>query len=93
MDEGDRYDPADVAAMREASELIQGVLAKHEHEVHDDEPCAAERGNVLAFIAHKIGADNRECLIVAMDRMTAYRAMHAEHHVDDPHRTETEYRR
>lgn len=57
---------------------INAWLLGHELREHQGGYCARERGNILAYIAHRMGC-TREVLIIMIERLADYEAIHQEH--------------
>lgn len=63
---------------REFCDRVNEWMAEHDERVHGGEPCHDERGNILAYVCHRMGY-SRETLLVMFDRLKDYDAIHAEH--------------
>lgn len=86
------YEPGDTAedlafkAMaKEFCRLANVWLGQHEADHHGGEPCFDERGNLLAYIAHRIGGGNQPTINVMLDRLLDYQEYHDHGHNGHDH--------
>jgi len=58
---------------------VQSFLEEHEAEIHGGAFCADERGNLLAWLAHRMGFDG-DVWVTFVERLAWYTAQHQHEH-------------